>query len=191
MTPKQAYSKYIADDTLSELSTYLIGNMLGIDAHSYLDFGMGSGKHAMELHEIEKEVIGIDISMMNVVRAHSKYDLPIVICSDERILKYIKNCDVVFTCSVLDHIEDISAIIDDFKRIANKAIFLAETQDTPGEFYFAHDYESYGFEKVKLGDSDYEYRSEPPDGDGATYHIYKWVKGQKENGHANDDLCVG
>jgi SAM-dependent methyltransferase len=182
MTPKQVYSKYIADDTLSELSNRLITEITICNPLVVLDFGSGSGKHSNELQKIGIETIGIDISMMNVVRAHSKYDLPAVICADERILKFIHNIDLVFSCSVLDHIEDIGIIIDEFKRMA-RVVMLAETRDAPGDFYYPHDYENYGFKKL-----DYSYVSEPPNGDGATYEIWKWEKGQNESIHINDDL---
>jgi ubiquinone/menaquinone biosynthesis C-methylase UbiE len=204
MTPKQTYSLYIADDTLSPLSYALIEEIRKENPLIVLDYGAGSGKHCNILQKAGIETICVDISMMNIVRAHAKYELPNLICSDERILKVIKDVDVLFTCSCMDHIEKIDMIIDEFKRIA-RVVILAETQDTPGEFYFNHDYESYGFKKVResievtckdsagseyLNGEIYSWTSEPPEGDGATYHIWKWVKGQKENGHANDDLCA-
>ena len=183
MTPKEAYSKYIADDSLSGLSEMLISEIMNYNPLVVLDFGAGSGKHSNCLQEVGIETIAIDVSMMNVVRAYSKYDLPTVVCSDERVLKFIKDVDLTFTCSVLDHIEDIGIIIDEFKRIS-KTVILAETQDTPGEFYYSHDYESYGFKKIN-----YNYKSYPPEGDGATYEIWIWERGQFENLNGHDDLC--
>lgn len=146
-----------------------------------LDFGCGSGKHLDVLHRANVCTIGIDISMINVIRANAKYELPCLICSDETYLRNLANVDVVFTCSVLDHIKDVDGIIDEFKRICNKSIVLAETNDTPSVFYYPHDYESYGFTKL-----DFEWKS---DGDGATYYLWKWVRGEGDTMQLNDDLA--
>jgi hypothetical protein len=80
--------------------------------------------------------------------------------------------------SVLDHIENIDEIIMEFKRIANK-IYLAETNDQPGGFYYPHAYEAYGFDKI-----DFEWTS---DADGAKYQIWKWSRPVLVN-DAHDDL---
>jgi ubiquinone/menaquinone biosynthesis C-methylase UbiE len=182
MTAKDYYKSYIADDGISQLSERLIDTIVSHNPIVVLDYGSGSGKHCNILRNKGIYTISTDVSMMNVVRAYSKYDLPNVICSYESILKFFVGIDLVFTCSVLDHIENISMIIDEFKRIG-KVVILAETKDVPGDLYFSHDYENYGFTKL-----DFEYVSEKPEGDGATYHIWKWVKGQKENMHSQDDL---
>lgn len=129
---------------------------------------MGSGKHLNVLNNTKICTIGIDISMMNVIRAKAKYELPCVVCSDETYLRNLANIDVVFTCSVLDHIKDIEGIVSEFKRICNKCVILAETRDVIGEYYFDHNYESHGFTKIH-----FDWKS---DGDGATYSIWKWSK---------------
>jgi ubiquinone/menaquinone biosynthesis C-methylase UbiE len=180
MTPKQSYSLYIADDTLSPLSTNLLEEITKYSPVHVLDFGMGSGKHIDILNKLGICTIGIDISMMNVVRAHAKYDLPFIACGDETYLRNLCNADVVFTCSVLDHIENIDGIIGEFKRIANKAVILAETNDMPGEFYYPHDYKSYGFKEL-----DFTWVS---GGDLATYHIYKWDRSNFVDKGPSDDL---
>lgn len=189
MTARETYSLYLADDTLSSLSDNLIDEILSYNPLHTLDFGSGSGKHSNILNLRGIVTLALDISMMNIVRSHSKYDLPFVACCDETYLGHVRYVDVVFTCSVLDHIKEIDTIIEHFKRIANKAVILAETNDKPSEFYFSHDYESYGFVKT-----DYSYVSEPPNGDGATYSIWKWEK-RVQVDEANDDLgislCVG
>lgn len=119
--------------------------------------------------------------MMNIIRAKAKYELPCLVCSDETYLRNLVNIDVVFTCSVLDHIELVEEIIGEFKRICNKAVLLAETNDIPEKFYYPHNYESYGFKKLH-----FEWKS---DGDGATYSIWKWIKGSDEVLKVNDDLA--
>lgn len=182
MTAKEYYKSYIADDSLSELSHELISIIERYSPIHVLDFGAGSGKHSSILHKKGISTIAIDVSMMNVVRAHAKYDLPFVACGDETYLRNLANVDIVFTCSVLDHIETVSGIIGEFKRIANKAVILAETQDIPGELYYNHDYAAYGFKKVKQW-----FKMEQ--GDGATYYIWKWEKGQNEIIKNGDDLA--
>ncbi len=167
MTPKEYYKSYQADDKLSNLSRELLNEIMYYEPVHVLDFGCGTGKHLSPLNAAEICTIGIDISPMNVYKAIHKYDLPCVICSDETYLRNLCNVDVVFTCSLLDHIEDITAIIEEFKRIANKAVILAETNSIHVNHYFQHDYEELGFEKTAfgwIGD------------DQATYHIWKWNK---------------
>jgi ubiquinone/menaquinone biosynthesis C-methylase UbiE len=179
MTARQYYQSYIADDSLSELSEMLFIEILKYDPESVFDFGFGSGKHMNYLRSAGVDCIGLDISAMNLVRAYGKYDLPFIAIGNEDFLKYFQNVDVVFTCSVLDHIENIDPIINEFKRIARKAIVLAETNDISGDHYYPHDYESYGFKKT-----DFSWIGE----DGATYHIWVFIKGQNENLNVNDDL---
>lgn len=183
MTARQFYQAYISDDNFSPLSAHLISEIKRLNPKSVFDFGCGSGKHCNALLKEGIDAFGMDISMMNVVRANAKYDLPFVALGSENALPYLGSFDIVTTCSVLDHIEDIHKIICEFKRIATIGIVLAETNDVPGEFYYPHDYESYGFKKTH-----FEWTS---DGDGARYNIWIWRRGQSETLQHNDDLCVG
>lgn len=185
MTAAQQYRTYISDDTLSPLSDRLIEEILNENPLHVLDFGSGSGKHCNILNRKGIVTIAIDISMMNTVRAHSKYDLPFVACTDQSYLGHFCNVDVVTTCSVLDHIEDIEQIISHFKRIANKSIIIAETNDVPSELYYPHDYEGYGFRAIN-----FKWESTLPEGDGATYHLWKWTKWGDEMSVPNDDLAI-
>jgi ubiquinone/menaquinone biosynthesis C-methylase UbiE len=167
MTPKEYYKTYQADDKPSELSWRLINEVKKYDPVHVLEFGCGTGKHLAAFKTINICTIGIDISPMNVYKAIHKYDLPCVICSDETYLRNLCNVDVVFTCSVLDHIENIDSIIDELKRIANKAVIVAETDSIYGNHYFIHNYYEYGFDAT-----DFEWKGE----DGGFYHIWKWEK---------------
>lgn len=190
MTASQYYKSYVADDTISPLSEELIKTILNYRPMHVLDFGSGSGKHSNILNREGIVTLAIDISMMNTVRAHAKYDLPFVACTNETYLGHLANIDVVFTCSVLDHIEDVSNIIKHFQRIANKSVVLAETQNSPDEFYYSHDYERFGFKKLSAStDIDFRWRSEPPEGDGATYHIWVWNKTNGNSNDTHDDLA--
>lgn len=200
MTAAQHYKSYVADDTFSPLSAMLISEILRDNPMHVLDFGSGSGKHSNALNKKGIVTLAIDLSMMNVIRAHAKYDLPFIACADESYLGHLCKIDVVTTCSVLDHIENIDNILKQFKRIANKSIIIAETNDIPGEYYYPHDYESYGFKKVSerieitCKDNNGSKTYVPGDvfswqstGDGATYHIWKWTK-EIQIPFFNDDL---
>lgn len=169
---KQYYRTYQADDQVSELSRELIKQILNFEPVHVLDFGCGTGKHLSPLHAIDICTIGIDISPLNVYKAIHKYNLPFVACGDETYLRNLCNVDVVFTCSVLDHIENIDEIIQEFKRIVNKAIIIAETTDIPfegGQFYYSHRYEDFEFELL----SEFEWHSEA---DKCNYKIWIWKK---------------
>jgi 2-polyprenyl-3-methyl-5-hydroxy-6-metoxy-1,4-benzoquinol methylase len=166
-TTKEYYSTYRADDKLSELNLELIREVLKFDPVHVLELGCGTGKNLAPLNAAGICTIGIDISPMNIYKAIHKYDLPCVICSDETYLRNLCNVDVVFTVSVLDHIENVYDIIEEFKRIANKAVILAETQMNVGDHYFSHLYNSYGFTPTS-----FQYVGE----DGATYGIWIWTK---------------
>jgi ubiquinone/menaquinone biosynthesis C-methylase UbiE len=188
MTPSQYYQAYISDDAISPLSVQLLSQIVNENPLHVLDFGSGTGKHCNFLNKKGIVTLAIDISMMNVIKSHTKYDLPFVACTNESYLGHLCGIDVVTTCSVLDHIEDITRIIDQFKRICNKSIIIAETQDVVGELYYAHDYESYGFKYTG-----HNWLSNPPNGDGCRYKIWKWVKGENETIKNGDDLakCAG
>lgn len=183
MSPKEYYQNYLADDNLSELSEQLIHLIAREKPVHVLDFGCGTGKHLLPLYKSGISAIGMDISILNVIHAYAK-GLPCIVKGDEKYLRNFVNVDVVFTCSVLDHIEDIDGIIQEFKRIANKAVYLAETRDIVGPHYFDHDYTAMGFRRLP-----FEWRS--TEGDGATYYIWVWHK-QKDNdmGDAYDDLAT-
>lgn len=191
MTSKDFYRNYLADDSLSDLSSRLISEIVKDDPVHALDFGCGTGKHSSLLNELGVYTICLDISFQNVLSAKIKHDLPCVVCADELFLRNIANCDVVFTCSVLDHIQDIDGIIGEFKRIANKSIYLAETNSFSSSHYYQHDYEQYGFKKVIdqievtsksskkrefLDGEEFFWQSDQSTGDGGIYHIWKWTK---------------
>lgn len=163
---KEFYRSYTADDNLGDLNIKLSELILDMAPAHALEFGCGSGKNLKLLKGIA--TAGIDVSFVNVIRAASKNELPFVMLGDETNLRHLCNFDVVFTVSVLDHIEHIGPIVDEFKRIANRAVFLAETNDQPGLHYFPHSYEKMGFTKL-----DYCWKS---DGDGGKYYIWKWLK---------------
>lgn len=143
---KSYYRSYIANSEVSALNEQLVQDILSYNPKSVLEFGCGVGKNLELLKEKVDEHLGIDISAKAVEIARKK-NLN-VINGDELKLKTIKNHDIVFTCSVLDHIKDIDNIVSELKRAANLAIIIAETNTKVGRFYYPHDYESLGFVKT-------------------------------------------
>lgn len=164
--PKTFYRSYQADNALSDLSAKLRDVIMAESPAHVLDFGCGSGKHLKMLPDTIVKC-GLDISLINVINTAVKNEGRFVILGDESHLGHLHYFDVVITCSVLDHIELINRIVHDFKRIARKAVFLAETNDEVGKFYFKHDYEALGFQKLS-----YAWTGD----DGATYNIWEWRK---------------
>lgn len=180
MTPKEFYSTYLADDNLSELSDALIATVMQFNPVHVLDFGGGTGKHCKALEKHGVEAWNMDLSQLNIVHSLFGNKVPVSVCGDETRLRHLCNFDVVMTCSVLDHIQDVEPILREFQRIANKAVVLAETQDLIGEFYFANGYEELGFQKT-----DYKWLSPH---DGALYKIFIWRRPDKKINPADDDL---
>jgi 2-polyprenyl-3-methyl-5-hydroxy-6-metoxy-1,4-benzoquinol methylase len=167
MESKNYYKTFKAKDAINELNLKLIELVKSYDPVSVLDFGCGTGKN---LALINQDVlrIGIDISAANVRVANTRHKLPLVVCGDETLLTTLGKVDVVFTCSVLDHIEDAFPIIADLKRLARKAVIIAETNDIVGRYYFPHDYDVYGFTRIE----NFSFQGRF----GATYHLYFLTK---------------
>jgi len=166
MSPKEFYKNYQADNVLDDIDFKLIEVLLDFNPCSAFEFGCGSGKNLKLLKDkskIEVDTCGLDISVINVFQSHCN-GVDSVIRGDERHFP-LRKFDVTFTCSVLDHVEDITNIIGNLQEMTNKAIVVAETNSFNENFYYQHDYESFGFEKI-----DYEYISKDDKG---IYNI--WV----------------
>lgn len=148
MIAKEYYKSYQADDNLSDLSKQLLWLIEKENPNHVFEFGAGTGKHLSYLNQKGICTIGLDISFLNCITAISRHELPFIMRGDETHLRHICNADIVFTCSVLDHIPEVGGIIDEFKRIANKTVFLCETQDEVGQYYYSHDYISFGFDEL-------------------------------------------
>lgn len=173
-SPKEFYRNYQADDNWSELSGALIAEIKKYSPVHVLEFGSGSGKHIAELGVNDIVGCGLDISITNLMNSHFKNENKFLILGDETHLRHLCNFDVVITCSVLDHIEheNIHDIVMELKRIANKAVIIAETTDVVGEYYYSHAYKAMGFEPTGF------YWKSPADG--AQYYIWKWEKKSEE-----------
>lgn len=172
MNPKLLYRGYLADDSTVKLNKLLCDEILKCEPNHVFEFGCGTGKNLRLLQKQKSDLpcTGLDISLVNVIHTNVKNKIACVIIGDENYLRHLCNYDIVFTCSVLDHIEVIDGIVDELKRISNKAVFIAECIDhLPEMYYFKHDYESLGFELIP--DSYYFSNS-----DGHNYYIWKWNK---------------
>jgi len=123
--------------------------------HTAYEFGCGTGHNMVHLEEMGIKTFGSDLSEVAVPLAYRKgLD---VVCENESILDHLKNFDLVYTLSVLNHIEDIEWIMKEISRIADiQRIFIESPviPDNAHEFWYVHDYESYGLKKI-----DYEWES--------------------------------
>ena len=112
------------------LDLCMVREIIQFSPNSVFEFGCGSGKNlatikTFTMPENRPETWGLDISIVNVMQAHCA-GVDCCIRGDERHIP-ARQFDVVFTVSVLDHIEDIHNIIGAFQSIATKAILLGET----------------------------------------------------------------
>jgi trans-aconitate methyltransferase len=170
--PKDFYKNYQADNTLDKIDFELANQIIKLNPETIFEFGCGSGKNLMLVKKSIFDVItyGCDISILNVIQSHLA-GVDCVIRGDERYLPQSK-FDVCFTCSVLDHIPhgNINQVIGNLISMSNKAVIIAETNDLEGDFYYAHNFESYGFEKISDSFKSNE--------DGLNYYIwiYKCVE---------------
>jgi trans-aconitate methyltransferase len=167
MHPKSFYYNYHANNAICEIDRMLIDEVVKDQPNSVFDFGTGTGKILRLLQDKlpSAHLCGLDMSFLNIIHARAQNNLPFLIIGEEWHLSKIRNFDIVITCSVLCHIEDIDDILNEFKMIASKSIIIAETNDVVGEFYYPHDYLGYGF--INTGKKWFS------PGNDANYIIYK------------------
>ena len=184
---KQYYETYLADDNLSDLNKDLVEEVLKEKPMHVFEYGAGTGKNLRYIQKLDKtiSVTGIDVSKINYIYAVVRNEIPHFAIGDESALRHYCNFDVVITCSVLDHIEEIRGIIAELKRIANKAVIIAECiEQDHDNYYYKHDYTRWGFVKIMGLDRVSE-------GDGKMYSVYKWKKyGENSSKGVNDDMSM-
>lgn len=184
---KEYYKTYLADNEVSDLSKELVDQILRHAPYSVLEFGCGTGKNLKLIKDKSKldvKVFGIDVSLIGIQHGNIKNELNYLAIGDQDWLPKIYGMDVAFTCSVLDHIENVADVIKQMQRMA-KHVYLAETNDVPDKYYYPHDYESFGFIKLPFA-----WKS---DGDGSTYYIWHWQDlpgGEQGNSFVHDDLGI-
>jgi trans-aconitate methyltransferase len=166
--PKDFYRNYQADNIIDVIDIALVSCIEEFEPSNVFEFGCGSGKNLalLKKNNPNVETYGMDISIVNVMQSHLN-GVDCVIRGDERYMPNSK-FDVCFTCSVLDHIphENIKQVIGNLVSMSRKAVVIGETNELEGNFYYKHDFESFGFVKQTL-----PFISE---GDGLNYFI--WVK---------------
>jgi SAM-dependent methyltransferase len=159
--PKAFYQTYRADDKLGPLNLEVIRLIKELKPTNVFEFGSGTGKNLKPLHDEGIVTFGIDISPLNFLEAHFKNGLPFVALGTEAHLGHLRSFDVAFTVSVLDHIIDVTKIIQDLKNLA-PVVFLAEPQiENHLTYYYFHDYEKFGFKDLGFrwtGEDGYEYK---------------------------------
>src|SRR5208283_2482517 len=143
-TAKEYYKSYRANVIFDALNVKLNEVIKGFEPKSLFEFGCGTGKNLTPFLGSGCNVVGLDISYMNMAHCFSN-QLPMIILSDETLLPYLDGFDVVFTCSVLDHIPEVGRIIEELKRMSRKAVVLAETNSKQDNYYYPHDYGTLGF----------------------------------------------
>jgi SAM-dependent methyltransferase len=171
MEPKSFYNTYLANDNIYEIDERLAYLVAQEQPREVFDFGTGTGKNLRLIQskiDYPVTLCGLDLSPLNIIYARARNDIPFLIMGDEYFLCRLTSFEVSITCSVLCHIKEIDRIIDDLKTLTRKSIIIAETNDIVGEFYYPHDYESYGFVDLQL-----DWYSEI---NKANYKFYKWTK---------------
>lgn len=172
---KDYYRNYVTSNSTFGVHDILVKTILDFKPNSVFEFGCGSGKNLKLVQKTSKKQVkieGIDISPKNIENTLKLNNILDCYVGDENTLAcYKEKCfDVTFTCSVLDHIKDVDKIISNLIKMSKKGTVLLETNSVVGDYYYPHNYESYGFTKL-----DYKYHStEAVDADGAVYEI--WVK---------------
>ncbi len=165
------YQSFDAHDTMFPYATETIKRILEHNPRSILEFGCNNGKNLKYLsHYTKADVWGMDFSSNAVKKAQDR-GLNVVL-GDEKDLDNLedKSIDVIFTVSVLDHIPDIYTIIKNFERVARKAVYLSETNETCSDLYFPHDYKQLGY---KIGHI--TTNPQNPIGNGAIYEIWEKI----------------
>jgi SAM-dependent methyltransferase len=131
------------------------------------EFGCGRGENLEYLKPFVQLLRGIDINGDEVRIAVDRGIK--VFEGDEGMMGVFasKSFDISFTVGVMDHLEEANfqRAVNYMKDITKFTILCLETNETPGEYYYPHDYESLGFKWGK------KFRSEK--GDGAEYAIWR------------------
>lgn len=137
--------RYPAGDYLTKMHTeHFYPFVENLNCKSGFEFGCNMGKNLKNLKF--KETAGVDISKRAIDKALVKG----LICGDESRLSEVpdNSYDIVFTCSVLCHIDNIDGIVEHLKRISKKHILFVESLSNGFNNHFPHNYEKMGFEKV-------------------------------------------
>ncbi len=131
----------LQDEIIRPVNHRVVEECMKFNPKSVFEFGCNNGKN-LTLFPKEVKLCGIDVNPD--VLKH-----PCTHVGDEKYLEYfIDNAfDVVFTCSVLNHIPFIEDIVRDLKRISKHTVSI-EYSKHEDERWFIHNYARLGFKKV-------------------------------------------
>lgn len=171
MNSKEFYeNRYHPQKALSKANIRLYNEIINqIDSGTIFEFGCNIGRHLQRLSSMGYDCEGIELSKKTVENALKGFKISV---GDEAYLKGMEDDskDVVFTNSVLCHIERVDGIIEDLIRISSKAVYLCECVTKQHDYWWIHKYEDYGFEECLTIDSSLK------DKNSATYKIFKLEK---------------
>ena len=139
MKSKEFYKRrYHPQRNLSAANIKLYNLILDLDVVSIFEFGCGVGRHLERLSDWGHDVAGMDISK-DCIREAKKNGLKVSV-GDETKLHKIKPRDLVFTNSVLCHMEDITEALEELKRISTKYLIMCECVTKDNVHWYIHDY---------------------------------------------------
>jgi SAM-dependent methyltransferase len=106
------------DDVQAEALSWLLDELKMNKMARVLDFGCGNGMHREAIGKAGGKWFGVDLrSSPEVDRATEGAGNRVVY--DGRRLPFRNGCvDVVFTCQVLEHVEDLKAVFNELARIS-------------------------------------------------------------------------
>lgn len=113
-----------------------------LDIKTVFEFGCNIGRHLLKFRKMGIKPFGIDINATSIFYARFLHKLENVDVADELSLKDIpdNSFDLVFTNSVLCHIEHIDDILKDLKRISKKHLIMVEAIKKQGIHWWEHKY---------------------------------------------------
>jgi len=136
---------YHVQAEISKLNLLTYGFISSYEPESVFEFGCNMGRHLNQLRDLFKcHVFGIDINENSIRSGNKLFGFENLI-KDETYLKEIptNSYDIVFTNSVLCHIEEIDDIVKELRRIARTAVVVCETRLKKGEHWYNHGYNGF------------------------------------------------
>ena len=167
MSQKEHYRNFNNGDAEGEVHTSWLKYINPYVQTAY-EFGCGTGHNMVHLENKGIKTFGSDLSEP-ATKIGIDRGLHIV-KEDESILMTLrsKSFDLVYTLSVLNHIKYIDWIMEELSRITHMQRIFIESPvipDNAHEFWYEHDYESYGLKKMA-------YKWESPILKNSEYGIY-------------------
>lgn len=139
----------LQNENIGPINDSVVSYINSLHPDGVFEFGCNNGKNLRLLESLDDSVgvWGIDINKDTLKHPNTCF-------GDEETLKDMEGglYDLVFTCSVLNHIPhgDVEGVISNLCRIARKHVIIAECVEIKNHpRWFSHDYELYGFKKVK------------------------------------------